>query len=145
MRTMKALSCKQPWANMLLDSEKCVETRPRNTTFRGQFVLHSSKIPDNDAMKYYNKSDLPNGVLLGILNLTDVVKYEDQDTWITHGLYHKCYWTPEQDEFPKYGYMISESDIIKFDNPIPYKGNLGFWNVPVSKIIEDIPYDNWVL
>lgn len=135
---LKALSCKQPWASMLLESEKCIETRPRNTNFRGVFVLHASKKPDNESMQFYGKSGLPNGMLLGLLNLVNVIKYEDSDSWIADKIKHKCYWTPEQQEFPKYGYLINPG-IIKFKNPIPYSGNLGFWNIPTSNIIEEIP------
>lgn len=43
---MKALSIKQPWANLIADGEKTIETRSWSTPFRGPLLIVSSKKPD---------------------------------------------------------------------------------------------------
>ena len=43
---MKALSIKQPWANMIAAGEKTIETRTWATPYRGQLLVVSSKRPD---------------------------------------------------------------------------------------------------
>jgi hypothetical protein len=43
---MKALSIKQPWANMIAAGEKTIETRTWATPYRGQLLIVSSKKPD---------------------------------------------------------------------------------------------------
>ncbi|MCD4727381.1 MAG: ASCH domain-containing protein [Pirellulales bacterium] len=43
---MKALSVKQPWANMIAWGEKTIETRTWSTKHRGPLLIVSSKEPD---------------------------------------------------------------------------------------------------
>jgi len=43
---MKALSVKQPWANMIAAREKTIETRTWATAHRGDLLIVSSKTPD---------------------------------------------------------------------------------------------------
>lgn len=47
---MKALSIKQPWANLIVTGKKTIETRTRNTKYRGPLLIVSSKIPDFNAL-----------------------------------------------------------------------------------------------
>ena len=42
---MKALSIKQPWLNLILTGQKTIEVRNRNTTYRGDLLLCSSRSP----------------------------------------------------------------------------------------------------
>lgn len=42
---MKALSIKQPWANMIASGEKTIETRTWSTDYRGPLLIVSSKTP----------------------------------------------------------------------------------------------------
>ena len=42
---MKALSIKQPWANMIANGEKTIETRKWPTNYRGKLLIVSSKSP----------------------------------------------------------------------------------------------------
>ncbi|HEY1173173.1 MAG TPA: ASCH domain-containing protein [Verrucomicrobiae bacterium] len=42
---MKAISIKQPWANLIASGEKTIETRVWSTSYRGEVLLVSSKIP----------------------------------------------------------------------------------------------------
>ena len=46
---MKALSIKQPYAELILQGKKKIELRKWNTNFRGEFLIHASKIPDLEA------------------------------------------------------------------------------------------------
>jgi hypothetical protein len=39
---MKALSIKQPWAQLIIMGAKDVENRNRRTNFRGRFAVHVS-------------------------------------------------------------------------------------------------------
>ncbi len=42
---MKALSVKQPWANMIASGEKTIETRKWATDYRGDLLIVSSRQP----------------------------------------------------------------------------------------------------
>ena len=50
---MKALSLKQPFAELIVSGKKTIELRNWNTKFRGKFLIHASKIPDSEAMKRF--------------------------------------------------------------------------------------------
>jgi ASCH domain-containing protein len=43
---MKALSIKQPWANLIASGKKTIETRLWPTDYRGPLLIVSSKTPD---------------------------------------------------------------------------------------------------
>lgn len=42
---MKAISVKQPWANLIASGEKSIETRTWHTDYRGPLLIVSSRIP----------------------------------------------------------------------------------------------------
>lgn len=42
---MKAISLKQPWANMIVAHEKTIETRTWPTRYRGELLICSSRLP----------------------------------------------------------------------------------------------------
>ncbi|MGD9275555.1 MAG: ASCH domain-containing protein [Candidatus Pacearchaeota archaeon] len=71
---MKALSLKQPFAELILHGKKKIELRNWNTKFRGEFLIHASKIPDKSAMKKFGFCDLSCGFILGKAKLVDVKK-----------------------------------------------------------------------
>ena len=45
-KTMKALSLKQPWANLVAEGKKTIETRKWSTKYRGDLVICSSRKPE---------------------------------------------------------------------------------------------------
>lgn len=82
---MKALSVKQPWANMIANGEKTIETRTWSTKYRGPLLIVSSKEPDI----------APAGFALAVADLVDCrpmsvldeanakcPKYEGAYSWI---------------------------------------------------------------
>ncbi len=46
MKNYKAISLKQPWANLVAEGKKTIETRKWNTRYRGDLVICSSQKPD---------------------------------------------------------------------------------------------------
>ncbi|MCA9485800.1 MAG: ASCH domain-containing protein, partial [Nanoarchaeota archaeon] len=76
---MKALSLKQLFAELILQGRKTIELRKWNTKFRGHFLIHASKIPDQEAMKKFGFTNLPLGKIVGQAILKDVKKYKDEN------------------------------------------------------------------
>ena len=72
---MKTLSLKQPFAELVASGKKKIELRKWSTKFRGEFLIHASKIPDKEAMKRFNFEDLPYGFIVGKATLIDVKDY----------------------------------------------------------------------
>ena len=116
---MKALSIKQPFAELILLKKKKIELRRWNTKFRGEFLIHASKRPDEAAMKKFGFKSLPCGYIVGKARLVDVKKYnneeehrKDKDLHLGSGF------------FGNYGFIL---DGVERVGLIECKGKLGFW------------------
>ncbi|MBA7617100.1 hypothetical protein ES703_24410 [subsurface metagenome] len=117
---MKALSLKQPWAELILQGRKKIELRKWNTNLRGEFLIHSSKIPDKKNMKIFGFNDLLCGFIIGKAKLINVKNYKKR----------KDEFNADKDkhlatkDWGAYGFVLSDVRRIK---PIPAKGKLNFW------------------
>jgi len=123
---MKTLTLKQPWAELVLQGRKKIELRKWNTNFRGNFFIHSSKVPDVDGMKKFGFDNLPNGFILGKANLFEVKKYlndeefdKDKDKHLATG------------DWGNFGFLL---DDVKRVEPISARGQLGFWDFNPDKM-----------
>ena len=72
---MKALSVRQPWANMLVYGHKSIEIRSWRTHYRGPLLICAGKKIDRDAyipffLRAKDQWD-PRGVAVGTVNLAD--------------------------------------------------------------------------
>jgi predicted transcriptional regulator len=117
---MKALSLKQPFAELVISGKKKIELRRWNTKFRGEFYVHASKIPDKEAMKRFGFEGLPTGVILGKVTLIDVKKYSTKKEHTADRNLHLA-----SSVWGEYGFVLENPKRI---TPIPLKGKLGFWN-----------------
>ncbi len=68
---MKALSVKQPWASMIAQGTKTIETRTWATDYRGDLLIVSSKKPEI--------AGLPAGKALCVLELVDCRPMTEDD------------------------------------------------------------------
>ncbi|HDZ60325.1 MAG TPA: ASCH domain-containing protein [Candidatus Pacearchaeota archaeon] len=117
---MKALSLKQPWAELILQGRKKIELRKWNTHFRGKFLIHASKNPDESAMKKFGFDNLPYGFIVGEAELTDVIDYkEDREQFKKDKDLHLA-----TEDWWEFGFILMNPKRI---DKIPYRGNLGFW------------------
>ena len=116
---MKALSLKQPFAELILQGKKKIELRKWNTNFRGEFFIHASKIPDKKAMKKFGFDSLPLGFIVGKAKLIDVKKYKTKKEHDKDKNFHLA-----SNSWGNYGFILKNVKRIK---PIPAKGKLNFW------------------
>lgn len=116
---MKALSLKQPWAELILRGKKKIEIRKWNTKFRGRFLIHASKNPDEKAMKKFGFKNLPCGFIIGQAELVNVKRYKDEREFNKDKHFHLA-----TSEWGNYGFILKNVKRVK---PIPAKGSLGFW------------------
>jgi hypothetical protein len=129
---MKVLSLKQPWAELVLNGRKKIEIRKWNTNFRGEFLIHSSKNPDFSNMKKFGFKDneLVCGSILGKANLIDVKKYANDEEFNQDKDNHLA--SPEWGDF---GFILENP--VRFEKPIPAKGQLNFWDFELKSLKED--------
>ena len=129
---MKVLSLTEPYATLIKEGKKKIETRSWKTNYRGELYIHSSstKIPK----EYKNNIDLISLVDIDKLNygniicsceLVDCIEMTDEfvekikknkNEYIS-GIYAKG----------RYAWILK--DIKVLDKPIKAKGHLGIWNL----------------
>jgi len=116
---MKVLSLKQPWAELILLGRKRIELRKWNTNFRGEFLIHASKVPDENGMKEFGFNDLPCGFIVGKAELVDVKEYKSDEEFNKDKELHLA-----GSGWGNFGFILKNPQRIE---KIPAKGSLGFW------------------
>lgn len=107
--SMKAISIKQPWANLIASGQKTIETREWSTSYRGQILLVSSKIPKIE----------PAGFAVAVADLVDcrVMTKADEDA-------AQCSIYPNA-----FAWVLQNVRAIE---PFPVKGQLGLYEVDIK-------------
>lgn len=117
---MKTLSLKQPFAELVASGKKKIELRKWSTKFRGEFLIHASKIPDKKAMKRFDFRGLLCGFIVGKATLIDVKDYrKNKKEFKKDKNLHLA-----DESWGNFGFVLENAERIK---PIPAKGSLGFW------------------
>ena len=84
MSKMRALSVRQPFAELILTGEKTIEYRSRRTHIRERAYFYASKTPghaedfDDLGLK---AGDLPAGVLVGTVEIVDCTGEDGDFEW----------------------------------------------------------------
>ena len=122
---MKALSIRQPWAWLIVNGYKDIENRTWSTNFRGRVYVHAGrKIKSGDFPEqrdYITQSGilLPEepalGAIVGEVTITDCVN-TSSSPWFRG----------------PYGFLLLEP--TAYAMPIPYRGQLGFFDVDEAEI-----------
>lgn len=149
---MKALTLIQPWATAIMTLGKDVENRPwapseKVLPIGGRFAIHAGVKLDQHSLESlleyalwpHDKptTGLPKGALLGTVELAAVVEAP------ATGTSRVCIWGDEEigalaRESPwhaplaRYHWCIREPRLLT--TPIPCKGALGLWRVPVEHV-----------
>jgi hypothetical protein len=128
---MKALSVRAPWWWFIIHGHKDIENREWKTNFRGRVLIHASSwfrytVTAEDqywavqvaglekewlAQKIPSPANMPKGCLVGSVDIVGCVSDSDSP-WF----------------FGKYGFVLANP--VAFEKPIPFKGALGFFDVP---------------
>lgn len=116
--TYKALSIKQPYAELIMQGVKDVENRTWQTEHRGPLLIHASRMPDEEGLRRYGfkEGQLPNGALLGVVDVVDCT-LEMRSRWHEEG----CY-----------GFYLKNPR--RFPRPIGYSGQLRLFPVPEAAL-----------
>lgn len=120
---MKALSIRQPWAWLIINSSKDIENRSWHTNYRGRFLVHAAKgMTREEYADGYRLAlecgvtdlprfdDLQRGGIIGSVELVDSVDHSGSP------------WYGGQK-----GFVLRDPQFLPF---IPYRGQLQFFEVP---------------
>ena len=78
---MKALSFRQPWAELILGGRKTMDLRTYGTAYRGPLAIHASKIVEQDACRLHDldSNTLPTGGVVGVVQLVDILPLSEME------------------------------------------------------------------
>lgn len=115
---MKALSLWQPWASLIYDERKSVETRSWEMLHRGPLAIHAAMKVDKEACEDfgYGPDAIPRGAVLCVVNVLNCVRFP-----------HDLAPPDEYGDFEpgRFGFLLKV--LQKFDPPILAKGHQGIW------------------
>lgn len=128
---MKVISLTEPFATLIKEKKKKIETRSWKTSYRGELYIHASstRVPkewkENKELMNLVQEELTFGKIICKCNLVDCIEMTEE--WIDKikkeqpeeyvcGIYEKG----------RYAWILEK--IEPLEEPITVKGHLGIWN-----------------
>ena len=125
---MKVLSIKEPWASLIMNGTKKIETRSWKTKYRGEIYIHASlskaKITKPEVYELIKDMNFKCGYIICKCNLVDCIYMTDEyvnDMKTNHYEEYIC----GHYEVGRYAWILEDVKVIE---PIKAKGKLGLWN-----------------
>ena len=127
---MKCLSISQPFADLIISGKKSIELRSWNTNFRGDFLVHAPlKIRFEDSKRLKIDRKFVTGAIIGKAQLHDVKKYSSIEEIEMEQKFHMA---SKKSQKKTYGFILKNAKPFRI--PIPWKGQLGLFDVDIPKI-----------
>lgn len=128
---MKVISLIEPWATLIKEKKKYIETRSWKTDYRGELYIHASKkrINKEDGkikklLKIISDIKMNYGRIICKCNIVDC-KYMDKEFINTIKLDKQEYLCGVYEE-GRYAWILENIEVLK--QPIDVKGHLRIWN-----------------
>ena len=146
MVELKVLSLKEPYASLIKEKKKLIETRSFKTNYRGELYIHASinksKI-DNNLLELVENLDLNCGYIICKCNLVDCIYMTEEYVNNMKKNNYQEYICGEY-KVGRYAWILDDVEEIQ---PIRAKGNLNIWNYynefDVLDLMQDIK-DGWL-
>ena len=128
---MKVLSLTEPFATLIKENKKCIETRSWKTSYRGELFIHASSTKPNyeskpnDFKKLFENYDLNFGNIICKCQLVDCIYMTKEYVENMKKNNYQEYLCGEY-KVGRYAWILE--DIQPLDNPIKAKGHLSIWN-----------------
>lgn len=131
---MKALSFRQPWAELILQGRKTLDLRTYSRTYRGPLAIHAAQEIEREACVQHDldPTSLPTGGLVGIVELVDVVPLDEAayQARIAEHLAGRSF------REPMYGWVVrNPSRLAEF---IPLRGQRNLFAVELGADATDV-------
>ena len=131
---IKCLTIRQPWAHLIVTPQvelppglqvKRIENRSRPINFRGRLLIHAGKSRESLNASCLSECDVTFGAILGVCEIIDCVAFGDlartKYASFAHATGPWC-WVL--------------GSVKRFENPVPYVGQIALFNVPLSDVPE---------
>lgn len=138
---MKAITIRQPYAQLIVRGLKRYETRSFATKFRGALAIHAGKTPVEDTLRTMDEDtvqrlrfelgeleDLPVGAVIGAVFIEDCIPVDAA---------FRAKITEEERAVGdysdgRYAWLLADTP-LELSRPIPCAGAQGFWNFDAVK------------
>ena len=128
---MKVLSIKEPYASLIKDGIKKIETRSWKTKYRGKIYIHASiaklskdKKENKALMNLVDINNLNYRYIICSANLIDCIEMTEE--FINEVKKNSNEYTTGIYQVGRYAWILEDIKILK--EKIPAKGKLGIWN-----------------
>ncbi|NIO69360.1 MAG: ASCH domain-containing protein [Anaerolineae bacterium] len=132
---MKAISIRQPWAELILQGRRTIEPRTWQTTYRGRIAIHASQTVEEEACVAYglDPARVARGALVGTVELVGILPLDERG------------WEALRDQHlslrdfpgPMFGWRLEDPQ--RLPQPIPMRGRMSLFNVPDEVIAGKAP------
>ncbi len=129
---MKVLSIIEPFATLIKENMKLIETRSFKTSYRGELYIHASRTKiakhdreDKELMDLVGDKQLSYGYIICKCNLVDCIYMTKEYVEDMKKNNYQEYICGEYKE-GRYAWVLE--DVKPLDDPIEVKGQLGIWN-----------------
>jgi len=123
---MKALSVRQPWAELIMQGRKTLELRTWTVSYRGPLAIHASQTVEREACLALGlqPATLTAGAVIGVVDLVDV------ETLNAAALAARSdeHLAGNRFDSPTYGWRLANPRPLAHPQPAP--GRMGLFNVP---------------
>lgn len=125
---MKVLSIKEPYATLIKNKIKFIETRSWKTQYRGDLIIHSCKgvYPIKEKIKHLiSEQDLKYGQLLCVVTLEDCIYIDEKFAGKVKKEDYNNYLCGDY-SIGRYAWVLSNVRVLK--KPVEISGQLSLWN-----------------
>jgi ASCH domain. len=139
----------QPWAMLVALGENTIETRSWSTRYRGALAIHAAKGFPADARAlcaeepyrsvldrggYASSDTLPRGAVIALAQLDEVIAFTRTSLAETRARSARGLLPEHEADFGdfspgRFGFVLSH--VQPLSTPVPARGMLGLWEVPV--------------
>ena len=128
---MKVLTIKEPFATLIKNKVKYIETRSWKTNYRGELYIHaglaklSKEVKNRKGLsELYNEDELKYGFIICKCNLVDCI-YMTEEFIKQEKEKNLNNFIAGRYEVGRYAWVLDNIELI---DPIQAKGQLGIWN-----------------
>lgn len=129
---MKAISVRQPWADLIVQGKKKMELRTWKVTYRGPLAIHASQTVEREECVAHGLDPdmITNGGFVGIVDLVDIVPLDEK----TFRASKNEHLSPGGFNAPLFGWRLVNPRLLA--HPQPGRGKMGLFNVP-DELVHD--------
>ncbi len=123
---MKALTIRQPWAELILQGRKQIELREWTTGHRGLLVIHAGGNIEEDACHAYgfDPATMPRGAVVGVVEIVAMITFSPE-SWRDLRPLHLA---PDPAPGRWKGWRLANPR--RLPQPIPMPGMRGLYDLP---------------